>query len=141
MRSMPTLLFAREASLEVAEFRQVLVDSGLGPTRPVDDVNRLGLMLSASNLIMTARMDQPDGRLLGVARCVTDFSWCCYLSELAVSTSAQGLGVGRSLLEATRRELGPSVSLILASVPDATGFYERAGMTRIDDAFWFRRER
>jgi ribosomal protein S18 acetylase RimI-like enzyme len=78
--------------------------------------------------------------LVGVARCVTDFVWCCYLSELAVSASAQGLGIGKGLLEEARRQLGPAVSLILASVPEAVGFYDRAGMTRLSDAFWYRRE-
>lgn len=140
MNASPHIVFAREATLEVAEFRKILVDAGLGASRPVEDSDRLRMMLVGSNLIMTARTDQPDRCLLGVARCVTDFSWCCYLSELAVSTSAQGLGIGRGLLEATRRQLGPGISLILASVPEATGFYQRAGMARIADAFWFRRE-
>jgi hypothetical protein len=44
------------------------------------------------------------------------------------------------LLEEARRQLGPRVSLILASVPEATGFYERAGMARVPDVFWYRRE-
>jgi hypothetical protein len=42
-------------------------------------------------------------------------------------------------LDEARRELGPRVSLILASVPDAVGFYERAGMTRLADTFWYKR--
>ncbi len=32
------------------------------------------------------------------------------------------------------------MSLYLASVPEAVGFYERAGMTRIADAFSYKRE-
>jgi hypothetical protein len=32
------------------------------------------------------------------------------------------------------------VALILSSVPEAAAFYERAGMERIADAFWYRRE-
>ena len=97
-------------------------------------------MLSGSNLIVTARLDRLGAPLVGVARCITDFSWNCYLSELAVSASAQKLGIGKGLLDEVRRQLGPSVSLILASVPDAVGFYERAGMARLPDAFWYRRE-
>jgi ribosomal protein S18 acetylase RimI-like enzyme len=63
-----------------------------------------------------------------------------YLSELAVSPSAQGLGIGKGLLDEARRQLGPTVSLILLSVPKAAGFYERVGMVRLPDAFWYRRE-
>jgi GNAT superfamily N-acetyltransferase len=136
----PRLICAREPALDVEEFRRVLVESGLGATRPVGDLARLGAMLSAADLVVTARLDQPGRPLVGVARCLTDFTWCCYLSELAVSASAQGLGVGRALLDETRRQLGPTVSLNLFSMPDVVGFYERAGMERFPDAFWYRRQ-
>ncbi|MGO1001754.1 GNAT family N-acetyltransferase [Lysobacter sp. CA196] len=134
------IVYAREPAIEVAEFRQVLERSGLGTIRPVADEPRLQAMLSAANLIVTARLDQADATLVGVARCVTDFAWCCYLSELAVSASAQGLGIGKGLLDEVRRQVGPSVSVVLASVPDAAGFYERAGMARMQDTFWYKRE-
>lgn len=134
----PAIVYAREASVAVADFRQVLLDSGLGAIRPVGDEPRLQQMLDAADLIVTAR--RPDGELVGIARCVTDFAWCCYLSELAVSKSAQGLGIGKGLLDEARRQLGPSVSLILASVPDAVGFYERAGMAPMQHTFWYKRE-
>ncbi len=134
------VLYGRELTLDAGDFRRVLVESGLGATRPVDDASRLQAMLSGANLIVTARLDQPGKPLVGVARCSTDFSWNCYLSELAVSASAQNLGIGKGLLDEVRRQLGPRVSLILASVPDAVGFYERIGMARLPDAFWFKRE-
>jgi GNAT superfamily N-acetyltransferase len=135
-----SVLYAREQDLGVDEFRKVLVESGLGGFRPVDDAARLEEMLTGANMIVTARLDEPGSPLVGVARSVTDFSWCAYLSDLAVSASAQGLGVGKGLLDETRRLLGPAVSLYLFSVPDAAGFYERAGMARFPDAFWFKRE-
>jgi ribosomal protein S18 acetylase RimI-like enzyme len=91
--------------------------------------------------VLTARRAGPERTLLGVARGVTDFAWCCYISELAVSASAQGLGVGKALLEEARRQIGPDVALFLASVPDAVGFYERIGMVRLADTFWFPRQR
>jgi GNAT superfamily N-acetyltransferase len=134
------VLYAREQSLDVSEFRRVLVESGLGATRPVADEPRLSAMLSSAGLIVTARLAQPARPLIGVARGITDFAWCCYLAELAVCASAQGLGVGKGLLDEARRQLGPRVSLILASVPDAVGFYERIGMPRMPDAFCYRRE-
>jgi ribosomal protein S18 acetylase RimI-like enzyme len=132
--------YGREQDLDVAEFRRVLVDSGLGRIRPVDDEPRLQAMIKGANLIVTARLAQPGRPLVGVGRGVTDSVWCCYLSDLAVAPAAQGLGVGRGLLDEARRQLGPQVSLYLASVPDAVGFYERAGMTRIADAFSYKRE-
>ena len=133
------ILYAREQGLEVAEFRRVLVESGLGAIRPIGDTPRLQAMLSSANLVLTARLDRPDRPLVGIARCITDFSWCCFLAELAVSKSAQGLGVGRGLLDEAQRQLGPQVTLTLISVPEAVGFYERAGMTHVDNTFSYRR--
>ncbi|UCI26895.1 GNAT family N-acetyltransferase [Mesorhizobium sp. B2-8-5] len=135
------VLYASEPALDVAEFRRVLVESGLGATRPVDDEARLKTMLGNANLVLTARLDIEGKPLIGVARGITDFSWVCYISELAVSASAQGLGVGKGLMDEAQRQLGPSVAISLISMPDAVGFYERIGMTRMSDAFWFSRKR
>ncbi len=134
------VLYASEPELGVAEFRRVLVDSTLGETRPVDDEARLQAMLSGANLVLTARLDIEGRPLIGVARAITDFSWVCYISELAVSQSAQGLGIGKGLMDEMRRQLGPSVAISLISMPDAVGFYERIGMKRMTDAFWFSRK-
>lgn len=131
--------YAREDSVATDEFARVLAESGLGEIRPIGDEARLAAMLSAANLIVTARLDRPAGPLVGIARGVTDFSWFCYLSEVAVSSSAQGLGIGRGLVDEVRRALGPQVAVILASVPGAVSFYERIGMDRLPDCFWFRR--
>jgi ribosomal protein S18 acetylase RimI-like enzyme len=133
--------YAREQSLDAAEFRRVLVESGLGASRPVDDEPRLQAMLSGANLIVTARLEEAGSPLVGVARCITDFCWNCFVNEIAVSRSAQSLGIGKGLLDETRRLLGPTVSVILSSTADAVGFYERIGMPRVPDAFWYRRER
>lgn len=134
-----SILYAHEPRLDVDEFCRVLLDSGLGATRPTGDRPRMQQMLDEADLVVTARLDRPDRSLVGVARSITDFSWCCYLSELAVSSAAQGLGVGKGLIDETRRLLGPRVSLVLASMPESVGFYERIGMPRQPDAFWFKR--
>ncbi|MDX8518756.1 GNAT family N-acetyltransferase [Mesorhizobium dulcispinae] len=134
------VLYASEPTLDLAEFRRVLVESGLGETRPIDDEARLKTMLGNANLVLTARLDVEGKPLVGVARGVTDFSWVCYVSELAVSASAQGLGIGKGLMDEARRQLGPAVAISLISMPDVVGFYERIGMKRMTDAFWFSRK-
>ncbi|RUU27199.1 GNAT family N-acetyltransferase [Mesorhizobium sp. M6A.T.Ce.TU.016.01.1.1] len=140
MTTRSKILYASEPTLDAAEFRRVLVESGLGATRPTDDEARLKTMLASADMVLTARLDAPGKPLIGLARGVTDFSWVCYISELAVCKSAQGLGIGKGLLDEVRRQLGPAVAISLISVPDAVGFYERIGMTRMADAFWFGRE-
>jgi GNAT superfamily N-acetyltransferase len=134
--SLPT--YAIEATVSVEEFRLLLTESGLGVRRPVDEPERLQAMLRNANLVVTART---DGVLVGIARSVTDFAFCCYLSDLAVSRQAQGKGVGAGLIQATRKHIGPNVSLILSSVPESVGFYESIGMAPLPNGFWQRRER
>lgn len=141
MTEHPAVTYAAEPDLDPAEFRRVLDQSGLGATRPIDYPVRLKAMLDDADLVLTARLVGSNGELVGVCRAITDFSWVCYVSELAVSKKAQGLGIGKGLLDETRRRLGPEVAIALISMPDAVGFYERAGMTRMTDAFWSRRER
>jgi ribosomal protein S18 acetylase RimI-like enzyme len=134
------ILYASEPALDEAEFRRVLIESGLGETRPIDDDARLQAMLSGANLVLTARLDVEGKPLTGVARAITDFSWVCYISELAVSGSAQGLGIGKGLMDEARQRLGPCVAISLLSMPDAVGFYERIGMVSMPNAFWFGRK-
>lgn len=135
------VIYSREAAVDVAEFRRVLVESGLASVRPVVDERRLQALICGANLIVTARLDTDGYPLVGIARCVTDFSWCCYVSDLAVSAAAQGYGIGRALLEETRRQLGPEVSVVLLSLPQSVGFYQKVGMTRVAAAFCYQRAR
>lgn len=104
----------------------------------MDDPARLGMMLANANLILTARL---DGKLVGIACGMTDISFACYLSDLAVRETAKGHGIGARLVEEMRAHLGPTVSLILSSVPEAVPFYQRIGMAALPDRFWYRRER
>ena len=128
--------YAVEAGLDAGEFERVLRESGLGARRPVDDALRLEKMLRGSNLIVTARVAE---RLVGVARSITDWSYCLYLSDLAVSADMQGRGIGRALLERTRAEVGDAVSVLLVAAPGAVSFYEGLGMPRVEAAFHFAR--
>lgn len=134
----PEIIFTVEANVSAVEFQQLLLDSGLAERRPVHDLDRLDRMLRGANLTVAARL---SGALVGIARSVTDHAFCCYLSDLAVSKSVQGQGIGKRLIERTREEVGPEVSVILSSAPAAVGFYEAIGMPCLPDAFCYRRER
>ena len=129
------LEYRTEDDLDPREFLRVLNESTLGERRPVDDVARIEAMVRGGNLLVTARR---AGVLVGVARSVTDFVYCCYLSDLAVVRAEQGNGVGRRLLEETRARLHPDATLILLSAPAATGFYPKTGMRPHDAAFVIR---
>lgn len=81
-------------------------------------------MLEHANLLCTAW----DGKkLIGVARSVTDFEYCCYVSDLAVDVAYQKKGVGRELIRLTRSRLGSHATIILLAAPDAEKYYPRIG--------------
>ncbi|MFZ6692885.1 GNAT family N-acetyltransferase [Undibacterium sp. SXout20W] len=134
---MEKLTYQVEEHCGVDEFRSLLISSGLAKYRPIDDLQRLESMLRNSNLVVTARS---DGDLVGIARAVTDFSFCCYLSDLAISKDCQGRRIGANLIATVKSRLGPAVSLILSSVPESVGFYESIGMTPLPDCYRIRRE-
>ena len=98
--------------------------STLGERRPIEDRERMRLMLANANLVITAW----DGDLLaGIARSVTDFSYATYLSDLAVRASHQKQGIGRELIRRTQVE-GGRATVILLSAPKAVEYYPHIGM-------------
>ncbi len=106
------------------EFIDVLRRSTLAERRPVEDRVCIEGMLRHANLLVTAW----DGdRLIGVARSVTDFNYCCYLSDLAVDTAYQKHGIGKCLIAETQQRLGPQCTIILLSAPAAVEYYPRIG--------------
>lgn len=107
-----------------AEFVDLLRRSTLAERRPIDDPPCIKAMLQHANLLCTAWDDQT---LIGVARSVTDFEYCCYLSELAVDQIYQRKGIGRELIRLTQSKLGPRAKLILLAAPKAEEYYSRLG--------------
>jgi len=116
-----------EPGLAAAEFIDLLVRSTLAERRPVADADRIERMLRNADLIVTARHGE---NLVGVARALTDFSYCCYLSDLAVDTAFQRQGIGRELLHRVASAAGPEARLILLAAPQAAEYYPRIGMVR-----------
>jgi predicted N-acetyltransferase YhbS len=110
--------------LELDAVIELYRESTLGERRPVDDRERMGLMLRNANLVVTAW----DGELLvGIARSVSDFSYATYLSDLAVRMSYQRQGIGRELIRQTQAQ-GGSATVILLSAPKAVDYYSHIGM-------------
>lgn len=110
-------------------FRQLLIDSGLGERRPVNDLHCIKGMIENSNLIISAwHKDQ----LVGIARSVTDFHYCCYLSDLAVHREYQKEGIGKQLQVITQERLGEYCKLILLAAPSATEYYQHLGYEQND---------
>jgi predicted N-acetyltransferase YhbS len=117
-----------EPNLTPAEFIDVLRRSTLAERRPVDDVARIANMLAKADLVVTARDDA--GTLVGVARAITDFAYCTYLSDLAVDVVRQGQGIGRELIRVIHEHAGLQTRLILLAAPAAASYYPHIGMEK-----------
>jgi len=114
------------------QYIDVLRRSGFAERRPVDDFECIRDMVANANLFVTAWRGT---QLIGVARSVTDFAYCCYLSDLAVDERFQKRGIGRQLIRETQQRLGPKCKIILLAAPKAVDYYPKVGFTRHDSAW------
>jgi len=129
---MSDLVYSTTDVPAVEEFARVLLRSTLAERRPVHDAGCLAQMVAGAALWATCRR---DGELIGVARSVTDFAYCCYLSDLAVDQSFARQGIGRRLIAETRARLGAHCSLILLSAPAAVDYYPHIGFKHHSQAW------
>lgn len=68
-----------------------------------------------------------EGRLIAVARAISDLTWSSYLADVAVSPPCQGKGYGLQIMQAVQDDLLPYGKILIYSVPDKIGFYQRVG--------------
>jgi GNAT superfamily N-acetyltransferase len=122
--------------LDPREIVKVFDRSGI--TRPTKDLPRIARMFAGADLVISA---WDSDRLIGVCRALTDYSYCCYLSDLAVDSDYQHKGIGKRLIDMVREVTGDEVSLILLSAPDAMNYYPKIGMSQAQNAFRIKRAR
>ena len=108
------------------KFIELLNTSALAARRPVDDLICMQGMIDNSNLAVTA---WDEDSLVGIARCITDFHYACYLSDLAVHREYQHSGIGKTLQDLVQKQLGPRCKLILIAAPAANSYYENIGFS------------
>ena len=119
-------------NISSSEFIEVLRNSTLGKRRPIDDLETIQGMIDNANIIVTATIDD---KIIGVARAVTDFNYCCYLSDLAVDEQYQKNGIGKKLISKVQEQLKDKCKIILLSAPDATEYYPKIGFTKHNSAW------
>ncbi len=76
--------------LDPSDVVRVFERSGI--SRPTNDLPRIARMFAAPCLTVTA---WANGHLVGLSRSLTDYAYCCYLSDLAVDKAFQGKGIGK----------------------------------------------
>lgn len=147
--STPKVTYQINTPITPFQFIEVLKKCSLGERRPIDNPYTIKGMLDNANLLVTAWVDEAidkehkeavndtnsEKQLIGVARCVTDFSYCCYLSDIAVDEEYQHQGIGKTMIEKIEQQLPPTCKVILLSAPQATEYYPKIGFTRHESAW------
>lgn len=116
--------YRTNAELSVEQFKGLMESSTLAERRPVEDLDCLKGMLAHSNLVVSAWCGD---ELVGIARSITDFHYCCYLSDLAVDANYQRQGIGKELIAITQQALELRCKIILLAAPAANAYYENIG--------------
>ena len=117
-------------------FAEVCRSSGL--RRPIENLERIQRMLDHANLTITVWHDE---QLVGLARSLTDYGFCCYMSDLAVRAEYQRQGIGQELIRRTKAEVGPECMLLLLSAPEAMSYYPHVGFLKVENGWIIPRER
>ena len=89
--------------------------------------------LSGSHLVLTARV---DGRLVGLARTVSDDATICYVQDLLVDPDLQRRGIGRALVHELLERYWHCRQLVLitdADSPAVHAFYRSVGLELGDE--------
>jgi len=126
------IIYRSNIRITADEFIDVLKRSTLAERRPVNSKPHIQRMLDHANVLVTA---WSDDKLVGVSRALTDFSFCCYLSDLAVDEAFQKQGIGKRLIDETHKVAGHDTSLILLAAPAAEQYYPKIGMQRFEHCF------
>jgi N-acetylglutamate synthase-like GNAT family acetyltransferase len=128
------IIYQREQNPSAEEVAAVFLSSGI--RRPVDDLARIQQMIDLGNLTFTARH---NGKLVGVSRALTDFCYCCYLSDLAVHADYQRHGIGKELVRLTHEAIGPKTMLLLLAALTAEGYYQHIGFEAVTNGWIIKR--
>src|SRR5258705_12773831 len=107
---------AIEYKFDIIPATEVIIDlyKSSGINRSTTDKERIRKMYANSNFIVTA---WDKDRLVGIARSLTDFCHCCYLSDLAVRKEYQKRGIGKKLIRLTKDKIDKVTMLLLLSAP------------------------
>lgn len=130
--SRPSYCEKRAMNIQYLDNAEIAVDeaidlykrSTLGERRPVDRPDIFEGMLKNANLTLSA---WHDGRLVGIARSLTDFSYVAYLADLAVDFDYQRQGIGARLIRETQSRLWPECMIVLLAAPKANDYYPKLG--------------
>ncbi|MFF2243845.1 GNAT family N-acetyltransferase [Arthrobacter sp. NPDC058130] len=117
------------SSGEFSDVEVLSLYESVGWTAYTRDPELLTRAIQSSSHVVTARDER--GRLVGLARAISDDATICYLQDILVHPAFQGAGIGRALVEqvAARYQHVRQIVLITDNEPGQRAFYEALGFT------------
>ncbi|RAP30301.1 GNAT family N-acetyltransferase [Candidatus Marinamargulisbacteria bacterium SCGC AG-343-D04] len=100
--------------------------------RPTQDKKRMALMLENATFIISA---WDTSTLVGICRCLSDYSYVTYISDLAVHENYQHQGIGKMLIQHVKQKSSPDCKLVLLSNTNANTYYPHIGFSPHDRAW------
>jgi predicted N-acetyltransferase YhbS len=134
---MVSISYRSDLAITAHDFIDLLKRSTLAERRPVDDLVKIEKMLTHGNVLVTAWHGET---LVGISRALSDFSFCTYLSDLAVDVAYQHQGIGKELIRITHETAGHDTTLILLAAPAAVNYYPKIGMEQFPHCFIIKRK-
>jgi len=129
------ITYIEQASISPEQAIDLYARSTLGERRPIHNIETFRAMLANANLTISAW----DGeKLVGISRSLTDFAYVAYLADLAVDEQYQRQGIGKRLIEETKKRLGPDCMIVLIAAPKANSYYEHLGLEHNPRAWMLR---
>ncbi|NOT93850.1 GNAT family N-acetyltransferase [Ferruginibacter sp.] len=130
------IIYKTDIIPDVEEIIDLYNFSDYFPIKDKSDIERIVKMHRNANIVVTA---WDRDKLIGLARSISDFCYCCYLSDVCVRNEYKGKGIGAKLVKQTKQVAGDECKLILQSSPNAMSFYLKIGMEQINSAFIIQR--
>ena len=134
------LYTVREERLTPESYIAFLRRTDLGSQYPRERFERrIATLVEKASISLTARDELGD--LIGVCFGITDFAYWLFITDLGVVREWTGRGVGRALVKELHRLAGGEENIIMYTCANenATGFYEKLGMTKPGDIYMLNR--
>ena len=128
-----TISYQINPGITAEEVLTIYLESGLN--RPTE-TRRIQQMIDHATIIITA---QDGDKLVGCLRAFTDYSFDCYLNDLAVHREYQKRGIGKELIQQLKNQLEDQVMIMLISAADAAPFYAKLdfrNFSRLEDTWY-----